>query len=118
MTRNRCRGVRRQGDRPVLPRLPSLWPIASDAGGEAAKHCTDDLWGLAGYSKSGDQRCYDEGRARAKQSRRALRQAMREDLGVTAADPLPHKLKSRRGVCSTGAILLLSRIRKVWYMKR
>jgi hypothetical protein len=64
--------------------------IASDAVGEAAKHCTDDLWSLAGYSKSGDQRSYDEGRARAKQSRRALRQAMREELGVTAPEPQPH----------------------------
>jgi|tagenome__1003787_1003787.scaffolds.fasta_scaffold20719538_2 hypothetical protein len=58
--------------------------IAGDAVGEAAKHCTDDLWGLAGCARSGDQSSYDEVRARAQRSRRALRQAMREELGVAA----------------------------------
>jgi len=63
-----------------------LWIIASDAVGEAAGQCTSDLWRLGGDSRSGDELRMAAGWARAKESRRALPQGTRADLGGPAAD--------------------------------
>lgn len=58
----------------------------NDAVGEAAHRCTSDLWVLADLAAIGDRGEFEEGWQTAQRSRRALREAMRAELGV--AEPL------------------------------
>jgi hypothetical protein len=63
----------------------------NDAVGEAAHQCTSALWVLADFAARVVRTSTTRGRQTAKQTRCALRQPMREDLGIAAPEAQSHR---------------------------